>query len=440
MTLRPSDTDSLTKREDESTDGDALGEITLRRRQASELTLVADSEVPKSEPEPPALPQVPQSSAERKGMSKAELVDAATIGAQHTGRYAVDVLTNAILLLRRPLSFILFLWLFALLLSRVHHTLRTALAPLCYIPGVSALCAPSTSTTHAPRWADYPHLMDAQSGAFEELLDASGGGSELAIEIKTSEIAAIDLATLVRVSNLRSRDLIADTLDEFVKDARKTGRGLHRLGMKVGSAVDGILAVNDYALHTIEGALVPPSRFALFFTPKEPPQELVTKTFSEAMDYLAAALARLTVQAQASLTQLDALEARLGSLHAMLAREDAALSAAESEVLAALWTKLGGNRAVIRGQGDHRELLRGLGDYRRRALVQVVATLTTLETMSEDMQDLRERVAAPEIVGSTIPVEAHIRSIRSGLQRLKEGRLRAKEREEDATRRMLLIQ
>ncbi|KAF7986464.1 hypothetical protein HWV62_31245 [Athelia sp. TMB] len=441
MAHRPSDTDSPTKRE-ESTDGDAWGDIALRR-QESEATLVADSETPKSESEPPALLQVPQLSLEKQEMAKAEVVDpdGASIGARHTGRYMQIVFASAIKLLHQPLSFILFLWLLAILLLPVHHTLRTVFAPLCHIPGVSrsAFCAPpsSSSTAKAPQWADYPHLMDSQSGALEQLLRASGGGSELAIEIKTSEKAAIELTTLVRMSNFRSRDLIADTLGEFAKDARSTGRELHRLATKVGHAVDGILAVNNYALHTIEGALAPPPRFALLsFIARAPTQELARKAFSEAMDHLATSLAQLTVEAQVSLRHLDALQERLVTLHDMLVREGAVLSDAESELLTALWTKLGGNRDLLRGHDESRELLGELGVHRSRALWQVLSALKTLQDMNDDMQDLRERVAAPEIVGSIIPVELHIQSIRSGLERLKEGRSKAREREDEA-RRML---
>lgn len=365
-------------------------------------------------------------------------------GARYTGSYVLDVFTSAIRLLRYPLSFILFLWLLAVLMSRVNQTLRTAFAPLCYIPGVSrsAFCAPSPpSESKAPRWADYPHLMDTQSGAFEQLLDSSAGGSALALEIKKAEMATVDLATLVRVSELRSRDLIAETLTDFVEDARKTGRGLQRLSAKVGGAVDGILAVNDYALHTIEGAVAkPPSALMVWLGKAPQTQEIVTQTFTEAMDQLSSSMARLVIEAQSSLAHLDALEARLGTLHAILAREGAALTAAQTELLAALWTKLGGNKRELRGHNDHLALLRGLGDYRKRALVHVVGALTTLQAMSEDMQDMRERVAAPELVGSSVPVEVHIKSIRSGLERLKDGRVKAKEREEEAIRRILSIE
>ena len=43
-------------------------------------------------------------------------------------------------------------------------------------------------------------------------------------------------------------------------------------------------------------------------------------------------------------------------------------------------------------------------------------------------------MATPEISGGEIPLEVHVRSIRSGIERLSEGRLKAKEREADVVR------
>lgn len=53
------------------------------------------------------------------------------------------------------------------------------------------------------------------------------------------------------------------------------------------------------------------------------------------------------------------------------------------------------------------------------------------------MEELRERVAAPELAGGEIPLEVHVRSIRSGIERLNEGRIRAREKEEQAMQRIL---
>lgn len=88
------------------------------------------------------------------------------------------------------------------------------------------------------QWADYPKLMDVQTNTFEQLLDQTAGGSGLSLEVKKAEMATNDLVTLVRVSDLRSRDLLAETLVNFVDEARKTARGLQRFTSKVQGSVD----------------------------------------------------------------------------------------------------------------------------------------------------------------------------------------------------------
>lgn len=207
------------------------------------------------------------------------------------------------------------------------------------------------------------------------------------------------------------------------------------------------MAVNDYALHAIEEAtaksLAPVSASTYlkalvpFLSKSKPTKEVVTQTFTEAMNVLSSSMQRLVVEAEANLSNLDKLEERLGTLHELVSREDSSISSAKSELLSELWSRLGGNKKTLRGYDSHLVLLKNLSAYRKKALVHVVAALSTLQGMSEDMEDLRERVAAPEIAGSAIPVEVHMKSIRNGLERLKEGRTKAKEREDEAIRRIL---
>ena len=59
--------------------------------------------------------------------------------------------------------------------------------------------------------------------------------------------------------------------------------------------------------------------------------------------------------------------------------------------------------------------------------------------VAKDLEDLRERVAAPEIVGDHIPIEVHMKSIQSGMERLKEQRIRAREREDQLMNKILGI-
>ncbi|KAJ7629424.1 hypothetical protein DFH06DRAFT_1225692 [Mycena polygramma] len=363
-------------------------------------------------------------------------------------KYVCSVLKAAIQLLRIPLSFLVFLWMFAFILNRISYTLRAAFSPLCYIPGISSstLCLPDGYATasdkqRSPKWADYPTLVDVQSATIEQLLDESSSGSALALQIKKAEMATTDLVTLVRVSDLKSRDMLGDALRQFVDEARSAGRGLNKLNAKVAGAVDGIMAVNDYALQTIAAAQAesPPSILGQLmpWKPPKPKTDLVLSTFEDSMNYLSFTMQGLVLEFELNLQNLNKLEEQLSVLHEFVSREDNSISSAKSELLGELWTKVGGNRRKLRGYEHHLHLLKGLTDYRKQALVHVVSALQTLTQMSEDIENLRERVAAPELVGSRIPVEVHIRSIQNGLDRLKEGRSKAKVRESEALKRIL---
>jgi hypothetical protein len=189
------------------------------------------------------LPIPKQLRPPRNIIAAEDIVNGAVNGTSFTLRYLFDIFSTAIKLLRRPLYFIVFLWMLSFIITRVQHTLWSAFGPLCYLPGLhsSRLCrAPDSVGTSRgrPRWADYPKLIDVQSTTFEHLLDESVGGSGLSLEIKKAEMATTDLVTLVRVSNLHSRDTLGDTLVEFVDDAKKAGRGLQKLTSKIGGAVD----------------------------------------------------------------------------------------------------------------------------------------------------------------------------------------------------------
>lgn len=70
--------------------------------------------------------------------------------------------------------------------------------------------------------------------------------------------------------------------------------------------------------------------------------------------------------------------------------------------------------------------------YRSKALAHVSASLIQLQQMQSDLEDLRDRVAAPALLADVgkdvqdIPLEVHIESIRKGVERLDSGRKKAK--------------
>ena len=201
--------------------------------------------------------------------------------------------------------------------------------------------------------------------------------------------------------------------------------------------------MNDYALQTIEDAVVRRKAWNMvsFLLPwrEVPPvtNEVIIATFTEAMNVLSVEMQRLILEAEVSLNNLNQLEEGLATLHEIVVREDLSLAEVRNEVLASLWTFLGGNQRQLRGLDQHLFLLRGLGASRQRALAHVTAVFHALQSLSADMEDMRERVAAPELTAGRIPVEVHMKSIKSGLERLMEGRTKAKEMEQEAFQRLL---
>ena len=200
---------------------------------------------------------------------------------------------------------------------------------------------------------------------------------------------------------------------------------------------------NEHTLQTIEASKIPPTltarmmSFALS-TPN-PTRETVLGTFLVSMDNIARQIVRLRDEAETSLGHLLWLEEHLVALYEVTHRDNEELTAAQEDVLAELWTWLGGNKHKLRKIDDNLNLLKNVERYRQKALAHVVATLHALQALDADMEELRTRVAAPEIVGDEIPVEVHIKSIKAGVERLKEGRLRSSSKQGGSVARIFGI-
>lgn len=178
-----------------------------------------------------------------------ELWDIAKTFCAFAFHYITQILATALKIMRIPLSLLLFIYILSFITARVTQTMQLAFSPFCRLPGMSSLnlCASLYAPAgDGPQWANYPQLVDIQSKTFEELLENTVGGSALSLNVKKVEMATKDLVTLVRLSELSSKDTLAHSLSTFVDDARKTGRGLTRLSSKIGGTVDQYVACSFY--------------------------------------------------------------------------------------------------------------------------------------------------------------------------------------------------
>ena len=142
---------------------------------------------------------------------------------------------------------------------------------------------------------------------------------------------------------------------------------------------------------------------------------------------LSASMERLILEAEVSISNLEMLEKHLKSIHGIVSREKNTISKAKHELGAQVVTIFGVNRDQLREMNENLALLKGVGGHRDRARAHVVAVLEMLRLMADDMEDLRERVAAPDLTGDAIPIDVHMKSLKGGLERLKGRRAGAKQ-------------
>jgi len=329
------------------------------------------------------------------------------------------------------------------------------------MPGVSLLNVPicdfaSTGTGSGndgnpiPQ-TDFPKLINLQA-SFEDILENSAGGNSMALDLKNSEVAVRDLSMLVRVSKLVNREELSERLDDFVQSAKQASRGLTRFGSRVNGVVDSLLAMDEFAIRSLENAQLPSAISDLasavsgivlaplyLIAPRDPQktESSILKTFLQASATMDTSIQRLILEAELVLRDLDDLENRLSTIQDMASREDSVIQEKHQEVLAELWSFLGGNRRKLANFSSHRSLLANIATYRSRALAHVSASLIRLQQMQSDLEDLRDRVAQPVMLRDAqgegeaggeipleIPLEVHVESIRKGIERLNRGRER----------------
>lgn len=193
-----------------------------------------------------------------------------------------------------------------------------------------------------------------------------------------------------------------------------------------------ILAANEYALRKIESEAVKSTDIGFFqaiwlwtwpFTdPESGVHHVVTTTFQDVMSLFASQTGQVVLQCESALANLDRLEQHLHVLHDMLSRERSSVTGEQSQLLSELWTMVGGNRRRLWNINQRLDILRNVDEYRLRALAHVGRTLQLVQSMSEDMEELRIRVATPTLVDDRIPVEVQLHAIRAAVDRISESR------------------
>ena len=376
------------------------------------------------------------------------------------GGWIIDVLGKALSTLKTPISLILagyiLVGLLVVMRNLLTSSIYSALSPVCRIPGASFLHLPicQTATTARYQGSDPPpvhfdDLMAVQS-KFEAVLEESAGGASLPLDMKRGEASIRDLRQVVRHSGLRSKNELVLEFDGFIETARIASFDLQKFNSHVGRSVDNILATARWTKRVLDGiADLEGSRGAIsaFFNhrilaPFQPTQFTEMTLLDHYVQHtrlVEEEIHRLIAEAQALLHVLQNLEDRLDVIHGIAVRDDIQLQSSKADVLSQLWTMVGGNRNKLGKFDSQLRLLGHVSTYRKTAISYVSGTMVKLQEMGAELEELRERVGGVELLGGRrgIPLSVHIENIELGVERLEQGRIRAREIENEALRKTL---
>jgi len=365
--------------------------------------------------------------------------------------WVFDVLGGAFIALKTPISYFLAAYLFvgALILLRnlFTNSITTALSPLCRLPGSSLIPLCRTAYPPSASPVEFDSLMTVQS-KFEDILAASAGGVSLPLDMKRGETSIRDLRTVVRHSSLHSKNELVLEFDNFIQTARIASTDLQKFNSHVGRGVDNVLATARWTKRVLDGIAIQDAnqgaiasfvneRLLAPFQPVKFTEDALLDQYIQHTRIVEDEIQRLVLEAQSLLQVLTNLEDRLDVIHNIATREDIKAQTSRQEVLSELWTILGGNRHKVGKLDSQLNLLRQVNTYRQTAFAHVSGTMLKLQAMSAELEELRERVGGVELLGGKmgVPLRVHIDNIEMGVERLEEGRARAKEVEGEVMRR-----
>jgi hypothetical protein len=335
----------------------------------------------------------------------------------------------------------------------VTNSFHHALSPICRLPFTSHLSFCPDQTTnkiHDRGAAEFDKLVHAQD-AFQDILAGTAAGVNLPLDMKRSEAGIRDLKHVVQYSKLDSRNELVFEFTGFIDTARQASSDLSRFNSRIGRAVDHILSTNRWTLSVIDGvAHAESSRGSLshwisthldpFAALKPLPlsRDVLLDQYLRHTSAVEDQILNLISEAHALRSILDNLDSRLDVIASIAQRDGVKLTQSTDELFASLWTKLGGNRASVAKLTSQLALLDDVGKYRRLAWGHVTATLVKLQAIQHSLEDLRERVAMPEVLGTgNVPLEVHIQSINLGIERLEAQREEGRKIEREAFQRVV---
>ncbi|KAF9898657.1 hypothetical protein BX616_003765 [Lobosporangium transversale] len=243
------------------------------------------------------------------------------------------------------------------------------------------------------------------------------GGLPLPLLLKRSEMAVVDLKVVVKHSSLpdQSKEMLVQLLEVFHSRAGATARNMQFLQSRANGCVDGLVVRNRYLIAELD-------RLEKQLEKKNGMWDMVSDFFSgtneiqvkaerkleqlykSTMDESRKHVQDLILRSKEVLEGLDTLDQTLGTINDLITQENRQQKTANDEILAQLWTILGGNQVEREQYRENLELLQSMDVQRKAIFGQIEGALYKLTNFEADMGVLREKIFSAS-VGATFEDE-----------------------------------
>ncbi|KAI0893739.1 hypothetical protein F4806DRAFT_475590 [Annulohypoxylon nitens] len=329
------------------------------------------------------------------------------------------------------------------------NSIATPLAPLCRVPGVSLMNLPFCPDSSQSGKGDgsspveFEELMNVQA-QFEKVLEDSAQGVSLPMDMKRSEASVRDLRTMVKYSDLPTRAELVHEFDNYIEAVRVSADDLQMFNTHVGSAVDSVISINRWTSRYIDSIALNReandnmmSRFSdWLFSPFQSPgfdERVLLDKYIEHTALVSDKIQNLILEGTAVMRLLHQAEGSLELINEHVVHTGNVVKEKHNEVFWNVWTLVGANTRRLHNLKGQLSLLQQVETQRHSAVRRLSNLIHDLTDIRTKLSDLRDRVAAPELLADTndIPLTVHIETINAGVERLEtaRSRIRAEENE-----------
>ncbi|KAI1818265.1 hypothetical protein GGS20DRAFT_529261 [Poronia punctata] len=326
--------------------------------------------------------------------------------------------------------------------NMITQSVTASLQPVCRMPGASLLNLPfcpesqGGDSHRGGHSVEFDELMQVQA-QFEKVLQDSADGVTLPMGMLRSEASVRDLRTVVKHSELPARNELVLEFDGYINSIHQTTSDLQVFNTHVGSAVDSVININRWTSRYIDSVAEKREERNNFlsrtvdwllspFQPVVFEERFLLDKYIEHTAYVSDKIADLILEAQAILRLLSQAEDHMQHINEHVVRSSNTVKEKHNQVFYTLWTLLGLNNRHLHNLNQQLSLLNQIEVQRQSAIRQLLGLIHDLGDIQSKLGDLRDRVAAPELLANTssIPLHVHIETINAGIERLEQARRR----------------